>query len=104
MPEYVALLRGIGPANPNQRNDKLRGVFEEFGFEDVRTVSSGNVLFRSDSTDTVWKPWCGSSGSGRLMSRMRSGRTASSPTRTQHASFATALPIERLVERFGLDE
>lgn len=51
MPEYVALLRGIGPANPNQRNDKLRGVFEEFGFEDVRTVSSGNVLFRSDSTD-----------------------------------------------------
>lgn len=52
MPEYVALLRGIGPANPNQRHEKLRDVFEELGFEDVRTViSSGNVLFRSDSTD-----------------------------------------------------
>lgn len=52
MPEYVALLRGIGPANPNQRNENLRGVFEELGFEDVRTViSSGNVLFRSSSTD-----------------------------------------------------
>ena len=52
MPEYVALLRGIAPSNPNQRNEKLRGVFEELGFEDVRTViSSGNVLFCSDSTD-----------------------------------------------------
>ena len=38
--------------NPNMRNDKLRGVFEELGFENVRTViSSGNVLFESKSTD-----------------------------------------------------
>ena len=38
--------------NPNQKNENLRRVFEELGFEDVRTViSSGNVLFRSDSTD-----------------------------------------------------
>ena len=52
MPEYVALLRGIAPSNPNQRNEKLRSVFEELGFDEVRTViSSGNVLFRSDSTD-----------------------------------------------------
>jgi uncharacterized protein (DUF1697 family) len=52
MPEYVALLRGIAPMNPNQKNGKLRRVFEELGFEDVRTViSSGNVLFQSDSTD-----------------------------------------------------
>lgn len=52
MPEYVALLRGIAPMNPNQKNENLRRVFEELGFEDVRTViSSGNVLFRSDSTD-----------------------------------------------------
>jgi uncharacterized protein (DUF1697 family) len=47
---YVALLRGIGPSNPNMRNEKLRGVFEELGFENVETViSSGNVLFESSS-------------------------------------------------------
>lgn len=52
MPEYLALLRGIGPSNPNMRNERLRSVFEDLGFEDVRTViSSGNVLFRSESTD-----------------------------------------------------
>jgi uncharacterized protein (DUF1697 family) len=52
MTKYVALLRGINLTNPNMRNDKLRGVFEGLGFTDVKTViSSGNVLFESDSTD-----------------------------------------------------
>lgn len=52
MKSYVALLRGIGPANPNMRNDKLRGVFEGLGFGNVRTViSSGNVLFETDSSE-----------------------------------------------------
>jgi uncharacterized protein (DUF1697 family) len=46
MTRYVALLRGIGPMNPNMRNEKLRGVFEELDFENVQTViSSGNVVF-----------------------------------------------------------
>jgi uncharacterized protein (DUF1697 family) len=50
MPKYVALLRGIAPMNPNMRNDKLRGVFEDLGFEHVKTViSSGNVIFDSPS-------------------------------------------------------
>ena len=35
---YVALLRGIGPTNPNMRNEKLRGFFEVLVFEDVQTV------------------------------------------------------------------
>ena len=44
--KYVALLRGIGPLNPNMHNDKLRMVFEELGFKNVQTViASGNVLF-----------------------------------------------------------
>ncbi|HET6823043.1 MAG TPA: DUF1697 domain-containing protein [Anaerolineales bacterium] len=48
MTKYVALLRGIAPMNPNMRNDKLRGVFENLGFENVKTViSSGNVIFES---------------------------------------------------------
>ena len=50
MTRYVALLRGIAPTNPNMRNDKLRGVFETLGFENLQTViSSGNVLFESPS-------------------------------------------------------
>ena len=50
MPRYVALLRGIAPMNPSMRNDKLRGLFEKLGFENVRTViSSGNVIFESPS-------------------------------------------------------
>jgi uncharacterized protein (DUF1697 family) len=51
MRSYVALLRGIAPTNPNMRNDRLRTVFEDLGFRNVRTViSSGNVLFETDSS------------------------------------------------------
>lgn len=50
--KYVALLRGIGPGNPNMRNDKLCEPFEKLGYSYIQTViSSGNVLFESDSTD-----------------------------------------------------
>jgi uncharacterized protein (DUF1697 family) len=52
MSKYVALLRGIGPTNPNMRNENLRRVFEGLGFGNVQTViSSGNVLFESQSRD-----------------------------------------------------
>jgi uncharacterized protein (DUF1697 family) len=52
--KYVALLRGIGPANPNMRNEKLRQVAESVGLEEVATViSSGNVVFETDRTDTL---------------------------------------------------
>lgn len=48
MATYVALLRGIGPMNPNMRPGKLAGAFEKMGFKNVRTViSSGNVVFES---------------------------------------------------------
>jgi uncharacterized protein (DUF1697 family) len=50
--KYAALLRGIGPSNPNMRNEKLRGVFQELGFQNVQTViSTGNVLFESPEKD-----------------------------------------------------
>jgi len=53
MTTYVALLRGIGPGNPNMRNEKLRGVFEQLGMKNVRSViSSGNIIFDSIQTDT----------------------------------------------------
>ncbi len=52
MTKYVALLRGIGPGNPNMRNDKLCKVLEDLGFSNVTPViSSGNVIFESDKTD-----------------------------------------------------
>jgi uncharacterized protein (DUF1697 family) len=51
---YVALLRGIGPMNPNMRPAKLAEAFTKMGFKDVRTViSSGNVVFASSSTSSA---------------------------------------------------
>jgi len=50
MTTYVALLRGIGPTNPNMRPAKLKEAFEVMDFKNVRTViSSGNVVFDSAS-------------------------------------------------------
>jgi uncharacterized protein (DUF1697 family) len=64
MTKYVALIRGIGPSNPNMHNEKLRGVFEGLGFRNVQTViASGNVLFENPSKDvgrleaTIEKAW-----------------------------------------------
>lgn len=49
---YVALLRGIGPSNPNMHQAKLKDVFEKIGFRNVRALlSSGNVVFESSSKD-----------------------------------------------------
>jgi uncharacterized protein (DUF1697 family) len=48
MAQYVALLRGIMPSNPNMRQAKLKGVLEALGFARVQPViSSGNVVFES---------------------------------------------------------
>src|SRR5258708_5139864 len=50
MTTYVALLRGIGPSNPNMHPAKLKGAFEKIGFTNVHTViASGNVVFDSPS-------------------------------------------------------
>lgn len=52
MYRYAAFLRGIMPTNPNMKNDKLRGVFEGLGFEDVASLlSSGNIVFSSTESD-----------------------------------------------------
>ncbi len=54
MTKYVALLRGIGPSNPNMHGVKLKSVLEDLGFSNVQTlISSGNVLFETDSDDTT---------------------------------------------------
>jgi uncharacterized protein (DUF1697 family) len=47
--KYVALLRGIGPSNPNMHPQKLKWCFEKLGFKNVKAViSSGNVVFESN--------------------------------------------------------
>jgi uncharacterized protein (DUF1697 family) len=54
MATYVSLIRGIGPGDPKKSNESLRAVHTELGFTDVRSViSSGNVVFQSDETDTA---------------------------------------------------
>ena len=51
MGTYVALIRGIGPGDPRKSNESLRGVLEELGYADVRSViSSGNVVFSADDS------------------------------------------------------
>ncbi len=45
---YVALIRGVGPTNPNLRNDKLGAVLVGIGCTHVAPVlASGNLIFRS---------------------------------------------------------
>jgi len=45
---YVALIRGIGPGNPNMKGERLKGAFESLGFKNVHPViASGNVVFDS---------------------------------------------------------
>lgn len=52
MDRYAALLRGIAPSNPSMTNEKLRGVFEGLGLENVASVlASGNIVFRTAETD-----------------------------------------------------
>lgn len=50
--KYVALLRGIGPSNPNMHGAKLKAATESAGFKNVQTLlASGNVIFESGITD-----------------------------------------------------
>ena len=47
---WVALLRGIAPMNPNQKNADLRGACEAAGFTRVASIqSSGNLVFDADT-------------------------------------------------------
>ncbi len=52
MGKYVALLRGIGPGDPNMSSQKFKSLFEELGFTEVQVVrASGNVIFASSSSN-----------------------------------------------------
>lgn len=52
--KYVALLRGIGPGNPNMTKEKFTEFFQGLGFTNVSVViSSGNIVFESDEKDSA---------------------------------------------------
>ena len=52
MPKYVAMIRGIGPNDPNMRGEKLQWAFESLGFTNVSSfLTSGNVVFESKIAD-----------------------------------------------------
>lgn len=54
MTNYAAMIRGIGPTNPNMKGEKLASVFTSIGCTNARPfLGSGNVLFESDTTDTA---------------------------------------------------
>lgn len=48
MARYTAFLRAINVGGHNVKMDKLRSLFEEMGFSDVKTfIASGNIVFDS---------------------------------------------------------
>lgn len=54
MIKYVALIRGIGPGDPQKTNQKLRSALDQLGYSNIQSViSSGNVIFESDEGDTA---------------------------------------------------
>lgn len=47
---YIALIRGVGPGNPNMTKEKFKAAFEALGFTNARPIiASGNVVFDSTS-------------------------------------------------------
>ncbi|WP_448810177.1 DUF1697 domain-containing protein [Agromyces bauzanensis] len=54
MTRYIALLRGVNVGRITIKSGPLRDVFDELGFDDVRTVlASGNVVFTVDDADAA---------------------------------------------------
>ena len=52
MTKYVAMLRGIGPGNPNMTKEKFKAFFESLGFTSIQVVlASGNIVFEDFSGD-----------------------------------------------------
>jgi uncharacterized protein (DUF1697 family) len=53
MGTFVALVRGVGPTNPNMRNAKLAAVLKRIGCSDIAPIlASGNLVFRSPARST----------------------------------------------------
>jgi uncharacterized protein (DUF1697 family) len=52
MSQYIAFLRAINVGGRNIKMDKLRGHFEDMGFENVESfIASGNIIFETERVD-----------------------------------------------------
>ena len=52
MPRYIAFLRAINVGGHTVKMDRLRLIFEAFGFSNVETfIASGNVVFETTAPD-----------------------------------------------------
>jgi uncharacterized protein (DUF1697 family) len=52
MIKYVAMLRGIGPGNPNMTHEKFTSFFEGLGLTGVQVVlGSGNIIFEDSNSE-----------------------------------------------------
>lgn len=50
MPRYIAFLRAINVGGHNVTMERLRGLFEELGYDNVETfIASGNVIFETSA-------------------------------------------------------
>ncbi len=57
MPAYIALLRAVNVGGNLLKMDRVRAIWSELGFSDVRTyVQSGNVVFESEGKPASWLP------------------------------------------------
>lgn len=57
MATYVALLRGVNVGGNTIKMERLRELWSELGFKNVRTyVQSGNVVFDAGGSPSRWSP------------------------------------------------
>ncbi|MDP8961686.1 MAG: DUF1697 domain-containing protein, partial [Actinomycetota bacterium] len=74
MATYAAFLRGINVGGHMVKNDRLRELFEDLGFEEVRTFfASGNLIFQTHDVSIF-------ALEGRIESRLREGLGYDVPT------------------------
>ena len=95
MTTWIALLRGVNVGGITIRSPELRGVFEDLGFAEVRTVlASGNVRFE---TDAATKRRAALKASIEKALRERFGYDA-------WILLVTRSELERVVEKFPFDD
>lgn len=94
MTQYIALLRGVNVGGITVKSAELRSLFEELGFDEVRTVlASGNVVFEATT---------GPEASGGLKRRIEQALS----DRFGYDAWivlVTREQVERVVEAFPFD-
>ncbi len=85
MATYAAFLRGINVGGHTVKNDRLRELFDDLGFQEVRTLlASGNLIFQSDDVSV-------SALEDRIEARLRDGLGYDVPTFVRTAEKVTAV-------------